>query len=168
MAEEWTWQWLREAKDPLGYTFNSPELLHLQAAGEHSLSSSLPGTCTKTHVWSSQWLSFIEFCLSVCLCYKGLGGGVQTLLSPIRAQRECLARIYLGLFNPWEKPLREYKYIFSPALRCFLLPQAAISQSQLLPPTLVSNRPPTMSQSPALPVKTQTAKQNQSLLSVCV
>lgn len=170
MAEEWTWQWLREAKDALGYTFNSPELLHLQAAGEHCLSSSLPGTCTKTYIPSSQWLSFIEFCLSVGLWYKGWwgGGGPEYLLSPIRAQRECLARIYLALFSPWEKPLSEYEYIFWPGLCCFPLPQTAISQSQLLPPPRVSNRPPTLSQSPALPVKTQTAKQNQSLLNFCV
>ena len=51
---------------------------------------------------------------------------------------------------------------------CSLLPLVAISQSQFLPPARVSNRPRTLSQSPALPVKTQTAKQNQSLLSVRV
>lgn len=74
---------------------NSPEHLNLLAAG---VRSSLPATCTETHISRSQWVSLIKRRLPHSSVLQGLGA--WTLLGPIRAQGECLAGLYLPLPNP--------------------------------------------------------------------
>lgn len=125
--------------------------------------SSLPATCTETHISRSQWVSLIKRCLPHSSVLQGLGA--WTLLGPIRAQGGCLAGLYLPLLNLLGgNPGRIQVHPTLPATGGHQ--SATVPRVCLLPVCVKSPTHTLWLPSPVLSVKAPTAKQSQSSRSV--